>query len=78
MAESKPEIKYFIPEININIDDNNPKDSPSGLNKLFAQIKNIENMHNNSLIMTEVSNSKIPGASQIFNSSFLVHQGIKY
>ena len=59
MAESKPEIKYFIPEININIDYNNPKDSPSGLNKLFAKIKNIENMHNNSLIMTELSNSTI-------------------
>ena len=77
MEESKPEIKYSIPEININFEDNNAKDSPSGMNKLFAQLENIENMRNNSLIMTEISNSKIQGASQIFNSSLLVHNGIQ-
>lgn len=77
MEESKPEIKYSIPEININFDDSNVKKSPSGMNKLFAQLENIENMRNNSLIMTEISKSKIQPTSQIFNSSICIHQGIK-
>ena len=47
------------------------------MNKLFAQLENIENMRNNSLIMTEISNSKIQVTSQIFNSSICFHHGIK-
>ena len=58
--ETKPEIKYKMPEININIDENNiKKDSPKFLDKLFDNLENIENIRNKSLIMTEISNSRI-------------------
>ena len=77
MDKSKPEIKYTLPDINININDNNQKNTPSSMNKLFEQLVNLENIRTNSLIMTEISNSRINGQSQIMNSTFLVHQGIK-
>ena len=77
MNELKPEIKYTLPDINININENNPKHSPSSMNKLFEQLVNLENIRTNSLIMTEISNSRINAQSQIMNSTFLVHQGIK-
>ena len=74
MKEPKLEIKYTLPDINININNDNPKNA---LNKLFQQLENIENIRNKSLIMTEISNSKINVSSKIINSSILVHQGIK-
>ena len=77
MDELKPEIKYTLPDINININDNNQKNSPLSMNKLFEQLINLENIRTNSLIMTEISNSRINGQSQIMKSTFLVHQGIK-
>ena len=76
MAESKPEIKYVLPniDINININDNNEKKS---MNKFFDQFENLENIRNSSLIMTEISNSRIQGPSKIMNSYFYTHFGIK-
>ena len=73
----KLEIKYTIPEININIDDNNAKEIPSNMDKLFNQFENMENLRTNSLIMTEISNSRIQYPSQIMNSAIIKHKGIK-
>ena len=77
MDKIKPEIKYVLPDINININDNNQKNPPLLMNKLFYQLVNLENIRTNSLIMTEISNSRINIQSQIMNSTVLVHQGIK-
>ena len=73
----EPEIKYTLPEIDININDDYQKNSSNAMNKFFQQLENIENIRNKSLIMTEISNSKINAASQIINSTLLIHQGIK-
>jgi len=80
--ERKPEIKYKMPEININIDENNIKNnSPKILDKLFDNLENIENIRNQSLIMTEISNSRInlnqSSTSKINNSVFLLHNGVQ-
>ena len=77
MKESKVEIKYKLPKINLNINDVGQTATSNGINKLFKQLENIENLRTNSLIITEISNSKINPNSQIINSAILVHQGIK-
>ena len=66
-----------MPEININNDDNDDKEIPSNMDKLFNELENIENLRSNSLIMTEISNSRIQYPSQIMNSSIAIHQGKK-
>ena len=80
--EKKPEIKYKMPEIKINTEENNIKnDSPKFLDKLFNNLENIENIRNKSLIMTEISNSRLflnqSSSSKVVNSIFLVHNGIQ-
>ena len=77
MKDQKIEIKYTLPEININIDDNYSKEIPTNMDKLFEQLENIESLRTNSLIMTEISNSRIQNPSQIMNYSIAIHQGIK-
>ena len=74
MADSKPEIKYTIPDIDLNL---NEKNAPKSMNKFFEQLENIENIRNNSLIMTEISNSKIQASSKIMNSPLYIHNGIQ-
>ena len=80
MSEEKmPEIKYTMPEINLNFDDNIIRNNPLDINRFLNQLENIENIRNNSLIMTEINNSKIQfnqPSSKINNSLILIHNGI--
>ena len=77
MSQSKPEIKYTIPEIKIDFNENNSKNELPCMNKFFNQFENIENLRNNSLIYSEISKSKLCSQSKIMNSQFLLHNGIK-
>ena len=54
MKESKVEIKYKLPKINLNINDVGQTATSNGINKLFKQLENIENLRTNSLIITEI------------------------
>ncbi len=77
MNELKPEIKYTLPEINFDFNENNNLNNDiTSMNKLINQFENIENMRTKSLIITEISNSKIRKPSKIMNSSLLIHNGV--
>ena len=77
MNEIKPEIKYTLPEININFNENiNPNNDITSMNKLINQFENIENIRTKSLIITEISYSKIRQPSKVMNSSLLIHNGV--
>lgn len=75
--EEKLEIKYKIPEINFNIKEKLKKNEPISMNKFIDHLENMENIRNNSIIMTEISNSKMKIPSQIGNQTILMHNLIK-
>ena len=80
MKEPKIEIKYSIPEIDININKKNQQNFPEPINELFEQFEDIEDNYYNSKILSEISESKLrinQQSKNIMNSSLMLHQGIK-
>ena len=76
MNELKPQIKYNLPEIKFDFNDDNINTDINSMNKLFNQFENIEKMRNKSLIITEITDSRIRQTSKIMSSSLLIHNGV--
>ena len=80
MEVPKIEIKYTIPEINLNINKKSDKKISESIGKLFNQFEDIENNYYTSQILSEISQSKLKMNQQkhnAMNSALMLHQGIK-
>ena len=79
MNDNFPKIKYNIPEFKLDGKFVN-NEKLTNFESFFDKLENIENIRNNSLIMTEISNSKLnidKEDSKIASSNIIFHNGIK-
>lgn len=81
MKEPKLKIKYKIPKEDLNVNFKDIDNKNDIIDKFFNHFENIENNFYNSIILTEIANSKLninqSNSNFLNSSSLMMHNGIK-